>query len=876
MVIQVAKAVGRMRRDLAVGSAAAIAIGVAVFGVPVDVDPVAAVAAQQQVDTRAFMKQYCVSCHTQQAKQRGTVPVTLDDLDPTNVSRDARTWEQVVRKMRAGLMPPSGMPRADKATHDRFLTVIEGELDRVARANPNPGRTEAFHRLNRKQYQNAVRDLLNLDIDVTALLPADDASYGFDNIAGVLKMSPTLMERYLAAAQKISRTAVGLPPSSPNIDYFRVADDRAQDDRLPSQLFGTRGGASIKYTFPMDAHYTIRVELSRDLNEQVPIYQEPQVLEVSIDGERLNVFTLPAVAGPPPPPASEPVAATDTPADDSAAPAAVPPPAGGRGAGAAQRGGGAGARRGGGGGNRQGQAQRNRADRDWEIRVPVKAGPHQVQVAFVKQSSAVAETTRLPFLRPYPAGVNIAETRTGAYLRSVEIAGPFDATGPGTSPSRQRIFTCTPSSATASATATAARNRDADVCAKTILTTLARRAYRRPVVAADIEPLMAFYRDGLSSGGFDEGIDHALQRLLISPEFLLRVEADPAGVAANTPYRISDVELASRLSFFLWSSIPDDELLRLAEQRQLRNPEVLERQVRRMIADDRFGAFVEQFAGQWLFLRNLAASVPVQQNFPDFDDTLRESFRIETEMFVDSVIREDRSALDLLRADYTFLNERLARHYAIPNVKGNRFRRVVLPADSHRGGLLGQGSILTVTSYPDRTSPVVRGKWILENLLGTPPPPPLPNVPPLKPPSFAGKVLTMRERIAAHRNSPVCASCHSMMDPLGLALERFDGVGKWRALDDSGAPIDASGGLPDGTKFDGADGLRNALLTSDRFLSTLTEKMLTYALGRGLEYYDMPAVRAIVRDAARDDYRFTSLIRAIVESAPFQMRRSHS
>jgi len=854
----------------------ALVLVAAILLAPSVVEPVR-VEAQQQVDTRAFMKQYCISCHTQQAKQRGTVPVALDDLDPANVSRDARTWEQVVRKMRAGVMPPSGMPRADKATHERFLAAVEGDLDRAARATPNPGRTEAFHRLNRKQYQNAVRDLLNLDIDVTALLPPDDSSYGFDNIAGVLKISPTLMERYLAAAQKISRTAVGLPPSSPNIDYFRVADDRAQDDRLPSQIFGTRGGASIKYTFPMDAHYTIRVELSRDLNEQVPIYQEPQQLEVSIDGERLNVFTLPGVAGPPPPPPAEPVAATDAPADDPAAPAAATP-ARGRGAGAAQGGGGAGARRGGGGGNRQGQAQRNRADRDWEIRVPVKAGPHQVQVAFVKQSSAVAETTRLPFLRPYPAGVNIAETRTGAYLRSVEIAGPFDATGPGNSPSRQRIFTCHPGSDPLIRTDSRGLNpsRTADTCARTILTTLVRRAYRRPVVAADIEPLMAFYRDGLSSGGFDEGIDHALQRLLISPEFLLRVEADPAGVPANTPYRISDVELASRLSFFLWSSIPDDELLRLAEQRQLRDPAVLERQVRRMIADDRFGAFVEQFAGQWLFLRNLAASVPVQQNFPDFDDTLRESFRTETEMFVDSVIREDRSALDLLRADYTFLNERLARHYGIPNVKGNRFRRVVLPADSHRGGLLGQGSILTVTSYPDRTSPVVRGKWILENLLGTPPPPPLPNVPPLKPPSFAGKVLTMRERIAAHRNSPVCATCHSMMDPLGLALEHFDGVGKWRALDDSGAPIDASGGLPDGTKFDGADGLRNALLTSDRFITTLSEKMLTYALGRGVEYYDMPAVRTIVRNAGRDDYRFTSLIRAIVESAPFQMRRSHS
>jgi hypothetical protein len=888
MVIPVARWIRRTRLAPIVCSAAALVIGVAAFEGPGWFEPVATVAAQQQVDTRAFLKQYCINCHSQQAKQRGTVPITLDDLDPANISRDARTWEQVVRKMRAGVMPPSGMPRADAVAHQRFLSIVEGELDRSARAQPNPGRTEAFHRLNRTQYQNAIRDLLDLEIDVTSLLPPDDASYGFDNIAGVLKISPTLMERYLTAAQKISRTAVGLPPASPNIDYFRVADDRAQDDRLSAQLFGTRGGASIRYTFPMDAHYTIRVELSRDLNEQVPIYAEPQLLEVSIDGERVNVFTLPGVAAPPPPPPSEPVAATDAPADDPVEPnpqaagtgrVASPPQ---RGAGPGRRGGGAG------GGNRQGQAQRNRADREWEIRVPVKAGPHQVQVAFVKQSSAVAETTRVPFLRPYPAGVNIAETRTGAYLRSVEIAGPFDPTGPGNSPSRQRIFTCHPSPTTANTStpseqlptpksaAALPRNRDAETCASSILTALVRRAYRRPVMSADIEPLMAFYRDASATGSFDEGVEHALQRLLISPEFLLRVEADPAGIPANTPYRVNDLELASRLSFFLWSSVPDEELLRVAEQRRLREPAVLDRQVRRMVADARFTSFVEQFAGQWLFLRNLTASIPVQQNFPDFDDTLRESFRIETEMFVESVIREDRSALDLLRADYTFLNERLARHYGIPNVKGNRFRRVTLPPESHRGGLLGHGSILTVTSYPDRTSPVVRGKWILENLLGTPPPPPIPGVPPLKPPSFAGKVLTMRERIAAHRNSPVCASCHSMMDPLGLALEHFDGVGKWRALDESGAPIDASGALPDGTRFDGAEGLRTALLASDRFVATLTEKMLTYSLGRGVEYYDMPALRAIVKDAARDDYRFTSLIRAIVESAPFQMRRSHS
>ena len=801
-------------------------------------------------DARAFMQTYCITCHSQQMKSRGTVPVALDALDASVVAKDAETWEQVVRKMRAGVMPPAGMKRPDKAAHEQFLSWIEGELDRAARERPNPGRTEAFHRLNRTEYRNAVRDLLDLDIDVTGWLPPDDASYGFDNIAGVLKISPTLLERYLSAAQKVSRTALGIAPPSPTVDYFRVADDRAQEQELPGQIFGTRGGASIRYTFPMDAFYTIRVQLSRDLNEQVPIYVEPQDLEVSVDGERVKVFTLPGAAAPAGPPPSEPAASSD--AD------AAPPAGRGQGRGAGARAGGAGR-----GGGRQGQEARNRADRDWEVRVPVKAGPHVVQVAFAKESNAVAETARLPFLRPYPAGVNIAETRTGAYLRSVEIAGPFDPTGPGNSPSRQRVLICTPTN-----------RASEDGCATRILTSLARRAYRRPVTAADVRPLLAFYREGRAEGSFDQGIDRALNRLLISPEFLLRVEADPPRTPPGTVYRISDVALASRLSFFLWNSIPDEELLTLAEQKRLNNPAVLDRQVRRMIADARFDSFVETFAGQWLFLRNLPASVPVQQNFPDFDDTLRQAFRTETELFFKSVIREDRSALDLLRADYTFLNERLATHYGIGDVKGTRFRRVTLPPGTRRSGLLGQGSILTVTSYPDRTSPVGRGKWILETLLGTPPPSPPPGVPPLKPPSFATKVLSVRERMIDHRRNPPCAGCHAMMDPLGLALENFDAVGKWRALDESGGAIDASGMMPDGTKFDGPDGLRQALMGSDRFVMTLTEKLMTYGLGRGVEYYDEPAVRDIVRTASRDDYRLVSLIRGVVQSVPFQMRRT--
>jgi hypothetical protein len=622
--------------------------------------------------------------------------------------------------------------------------------------------------------------------------------------------------------------------------------------------------------FPMDAVYEIRPRLTRDLNESMPAYLEEQQVEISIDGERVGVFVLPAVTPPapagggrqgggrqgggrqggaraggaaqptPPPPDSSPP--DDDPPDPQAP--AISQIAQGVRAGPSER------------------AARNRADEKWNLRVPVKAGQREVIVTFLNRTSALEETTRLPFLRPYPAGVNIPETRLGVYLRSVEIAGPYAPTGAGKAPSRERIFSCTPTGAADAA------------CARRIVSALARRAYRRPVTDADVEPLLEFYREGKSQGGFEDGIERALRRLLVSPEFLFRVERDPAGVVAGAVYRISDVELASRLSFFLWSSIPDEELLSLAEKRQLGTPAVLAGQVRRMLEDRRADAFVSNFAGQWLFLRNLEASVPVQNTFPDFDDSLRQAFRRETELFFDSIVREDRSAFDLLRADYTFVNDRLARHYGIPNVKGSHFRRVALGKDSPRGGLLGQGSILTVTSYPDRTSPVVRGKWILENLLGTPPPPPLPNVGELKPKDASGAVLSMRERMQQHRANPICASCHSMMDPLGLSLENFDAVGKWRTLGEGSTPIDASGALPDGTRFEGPEGLREALLSSNRFVATLTEKMLTYALGRGLEYYDEPAVRAILRDASRDEYRFSSLIAGVVQSNPFRMRRA--
>ena len=791
---------------------------------------------------RALLDRYCLTCHTTRQKERGAVPIALDTLDLSRVAADAPVWEKVVLKLRAGLMPPAGAPRPDKATHDGFASWLEAELDRSWTANPDPGRTEPFHRLNRVEYRNAVRDLLDLDLDVSSLLPGDDVSYGFDNIAGVLKLSPTLMERYLSAAQKVSRLAVGTPARTPSIDYYRIADDLSQDVQLPGLPLGTRGGTLISYPFPMDATYEIRPRLTRDLNESMPLYTEPQVVEISIDGQRVGTFTLPGIG------AREGVASSDEP------PASPPPSPGQEPARPAisqiQQSVRASAKE---------RQSRNRADESWNLRVPVKAGQRDVVITFLNRVSALDETARLPFQRPYPAGVNIPETRLGAYLRSVEIVGPLEATGAGESDSRRRILACA--------------TKD-EACARKSLSALTRRAYRRPVTAADVDPLMAFYREGAAQGGFDEGIERALRRLLVSPEFLVRVERDPSPVPAGRAYRISDIELASRLSFFLWSSIPDDTLLTLAERGQLSSPAVLAREVRRMLADRRAEAFVTNFAGQWLFLRNLDAVVPVQSTFPDFDDGLRQAFRRETELFFDSIVREDHSAFDLLRADYTFLNERLARHYGVPNVKGSQFRRVTMEKGSVRNGLLGQGAILTVTSYPDRTSPVVRGKWILENLLGTPPPPPLPNVPPLKPTNNSGAVLSMRQRMEQHRASPVCASCHAMMDPLGLSLENFDAVGKWRTLGESSVAIDATGKAPDGTVFTGPAGLRDMLLRSDRFVPTLTEKMLTYALGRGLEYSDAPAVRAIVRDAAKSDYRVSSLIVGIVQSAPFRMRKA--
>ncbi|MGH9629552.1 MAG: DUF1592 domain-containing protein, partial [Bryobacteraceae bacterium] len=600
-------------------------------------------------------------------------------------------------------------------------------------------------------------------VDVSSLLPSDESSYGFDNVT-VGDLSPTLLERYLSAARKISRLALGSPSRSPGGDTFTLPPDLTQEEHFNELPLGTRGGTAVRYNFPLDASYEIRIRLQRDRNEHVEGLRGPEEVELMLDGERVQLFTV------------------------------VPPPQG---------------------------KDHSLVDRDLHIRIPVKAGPHSVAVAFPKQPSTLLETAR----QPWQAHFNMdRHPRIHPALYSISVNGPYDVQGPGDTPSRRRILVCTP-----------ANPGEEEGCAKRILRTLMRRAYRRPVTDVDFEVPLKFYREAQVQKGFEAGIEMGLSAVLVSPEFLFRVEQDPPGIAPKTAYPISDLELASRLSFFLWSSIPDDELLETAVQGKLKEPEVLEGQVRRMLADPRSSALVTNFAEQWLYLRNLASATPDMRLFPDFDDNLRRAFRRETELFFESILREDRSVLDLLDANYTYVNERLAKHYGIPHVYGSRFRRITFDEDSVRGGLLRQGSVLTVTSYATRTSPVIRGKWILDNILGVPPPPPPPDVPALKENSGGGKSLSMRERIAQHRANPACSGCHQLMDPLGFSLENYDAVGRWRTVE-GGEPIDASGALPDGSKFEGASGLQEALLSRpEMFTTTLTEKLLTYALGRGVE-----------------------------------------
>lgn len=821
---------------------------------------------------------YCNTCHNQTLLDVGTVPVAFEGLSLAAVTADAEIWEAVVRKLRSGMMPPLGLPRPDKSDMQEFITYLETELDRGAELAINPGRTETYHRINRAEYRNVVRDLLGLDFDVSELLPADDASYGFDNIAGVLRFSPTLMERYLVAAKKVSRMAVGTSPPSPNFNVIRLADDLPQNQRFEELPFGTRGGILINYNFPIAGEYAIRARLARQVgasDRNIPNFYDQQQLEVSLDGTPLQVFTL-AASEPQIEESYEVIRRRERAArrqQTSATPAqinqtikemksltAAQPP-------------------------QPDSINRAILDEDWIVRFQTSAGPQEIAATFINRTPALQETLIEPYLRPHPSGGHNWGSRRGVHLQSVEISGPFPVgTNPDTvrklgitgsqiqTPSREKIFICQPTDSSLE-----------DSCAKSILSNLAQRAYRRPATEADVAGLMSFYQAARVDADFESGIEMAIRRLLVSPEFLFRIELEPENIAPGSNYEVSDLGLASRLSFFLWSSIPDQELLELANSSSLHRPEVLAQQVQRMLADPRSQAIVENFVGQWLYLRNVAAVAPDPYKDPDFDNSLREALRHETELFFESIIRENRSVVELLDANYTFLNERLAKHYDIPFVYGDHFRRVTLPAGSIRGGLLGQGSVLAVTSHANRTSPVVRGKWILENILGSPPPPPPPDVPDLEEEEGVSIAKTMRERMAMHRANPVCASCHQMMDPLGLALENFDQAGRWRVVEESFdsriasyTAIDTVGSLPDGTPFDGPLELRRVLMErSDNFITAFTEKLLTYALGRGIEHYDMPAIRHIISESASDDYTFTALVLGVVNSIPFQMRRAH-
>jgi hypothetical protein len=754
---------------------------------------------------RPVLDRYCVSCHSERLKTGG---LSLEGLDLAALPQNAETLEKVVRKLRSGAMPPAGRPRPDAATYDAVVSSLESSLDEAEAAHPQPG-GPLLHRLNRAEYANAIRDLLALDIDPAALLPPDDATAGFDNVADVLGVSPALMERYLAAADEVSSLAVGDRAIGASQRTFHVRPDASQVDHVEGLPLGTRGGLLVRPTLPLDGEYIVKVSLLQTNLGSVRGLEFPQQLELSIDGERVH---LAPIGGP---------------ADFAILPENATEIA-------------------------------EAIDARLTVRIAMKAGPRSIVATFLKRPSTEGGFRTQAFLR---SNVDATDHTGLPHIESLTITGPFAATGSGDTPSRQRIFSCRPKA-----------QADEAGCATRILSDLARRGYRRPVTAADMSRLMALFDEGRRSGGaFESGVQFALRGLLASAKFVFRAESSPSDLAPGAIYHISDIELASRLSFFLWSSIPDEELLQAAEHQTLHDPAVLDRQVQRMLADPKSQALVDNFGGQWLYLRNLKSSAPDQHEFPDFDDNLRAAFRRETELFFDSIIREDRSVLDLLTADYTFVNERLARHYGIPRIYGSQFRRVAVTDDARRG-LLGKGSLLLVTSHAGRTSPVVRGKWILDNLLGMPPPPPPPNVPSLDDRHDPGRSQTVRERLEEHRANPSCAGCHKLMDPLGFALEHFDAVGAWRGADE-GVAIDASGQLTDGTMIDGAVSLRQAILKRPQvFVGTLSEKLLIYALGRTLTPHDGPVVRRIVREAAGGEYRFSSIVLGIVHSMPFQMR----
>ena len=748
---------------------------------------------------RTTLQLYCMGCHS------GPTPfaaLNLEALDPANLEDNGAIWEKLLGKLRNREMPPAGMPRPEPAAYNALVKYIDSERDRLAETKPNPGRP-TLHRLNRAEYANVIRDLLALEIDVAEILPADDAGYGFDNIGDVLTVSPLLLERYMLAASKISRLAVGDINLGATYQTYSVRPGLVQVDRMSEAMpLGSRGGVVVRHRFPVDGEYEISVGLQRGRQDEFLGLGRERKLDLRLDDQRLGVFTI----------AADPRGIVHGTGKDP--------------------------------------------DSHLKVRLPVKAGTRTLVATFLKDTvmpEGIIERRR--------DEMNFFEG-----VGSIAVAGPYDVQGPGATPSRERIFICRP-----------AARAEEQACAERILASLARRAYRRPIDANDLPPLLALYQRGAQGGGFgggfEAGVRLALQKILVSPEFIFRMELDPPDAAPGSVHRISDVELASRLSFFLWSSIPDDELLAAAERGALSDPSVLAAQVRRMLADPRLQALVENFSGQWLYLRNIAGIQPDSTSFPNFDENLRQALAQETELLIESTLREDRSVADLLRTDYIFLNQRLAEHYGIKGIYGNEFRRVTLD-DPQRYGLLGQASILTVTSYPNRMAPTIRGKWVLEQLLGTPPPPPPPNVPSLKD-DASTKTLTMRQRMEQHRANPTCAVCHRMMDPLGFSLENFDGLGRWRESTGVGTgPIDSSGVLPDGTTFDGPAGLREVLVGKrDLFVETFTERLLTYALGRGVEQYDRPVVRKIARAAAADDQRWSAIILGIVNSAPFQMRR---
>jgi hypothetical protein len=742
-----------------------------------------------------FMEEHCFACHGYGSKEGG---LAIDELLNAAVADHTEHWETIVRKLVARQMPPVGESRPDETAYNDSISQLVTELDRKVAEQPNPGRTDTFRRLNRTEYQNAIRDLLALEVDVSQFLPGDESSHGFDN-STVATLSPVLLDRYVSAAQKVSQLAIGERAEPAAEKTYRVRPDVTQDTHIPGTPIGARGGTAVRHNFPQDGEYEIQARLMRDRNEELEGMRDEHELEVSLDRKRVGLFEI-----------KRPRSGSD-----------------------------------------------KSVDENLTTRVNVSAGPHDVGVVFLKKSSSLLETVR----QPLNVHFNFyRHPRIGPAIYQVTIRGPFQGSTPVDTPSRRRIFVCYPQD-----------EGEEVACAERIVLNIMRRAYRREVTRADLESPMKLFHEGDENGGFDAGIEKALSAVLVNPHFLFRIERDPEGIAAGTAYHVSPTELASRLAFFLWSSIPDDELLDLAANGELQKPDVLEAQVRRMLADDRANSLLKDFAGQWLYLRNLDSVTPDNRLFPDFDDNLRQALRQETELFVESIIREDRSVLDLINADYTYLNERLAKHYGIPHVYGSRFRRVSLDDESRRGGLLRHGSILTVTSYATRTSPVLRGNWVLTNLLGSPPPPPPPDVPELDDNTISAS-LTVRQRLEQHRANETCARCHNLIDPVGFALENFDAVGRWRETD-SDEPISATGSLADGTEFVGVSGLEQALLKRpEMFVQTLTEKLMTFALGRGLEHYDAPAIRRIVRDAGKEDYRFSKIVVGIAQSVPFQMR----